>query len=217
MPRLLLLFLPSLSSSALTSLTAAVVLVASGWSYINENLLFYDQLFGIYGFKTLLLQSDGLYALQHALLDSTLTYYILLFAAGITVGLMVYTLLETARMTIHTTAEELHEIGDDDPLHKTAAREALERLLLRVASLVGWGVYMAIFASILLPFSIVLAQTGVDMLETSLLGGVVHGASAFVLLVLGLHTHIIFARLVMLRPRLFGDSDIEEAKYRRLR
>lgn len=216
-PRILLLLLPSLSSGTLTLLTALTLLAASGWSYINDNLLFYDQLFGIYGFKTLLLQSDGLYALQHALLDSSITYYILLVATGITVGLIVYTLLEAARVTVHTTAEELHEIGDTDPAHKTAAREALERLLLRVTGLVGWGVYVAVFVSILLPFSIVLAQTGIDMLETSRIGGVVHCVGAFALLAMGLHIHIIFARLSMLRPRLFGDADIEEAKYRRLR
>jgi len=216
MPRLLLLLLPSLSSGTLAALLALCLLGASGWSYINENLLFYDQLFGIYGFKTLLLQTDNLYALQHALLDNTLTYYILLCATGIIIGVVVFTLLEAARLTIHKTVEELHEIEDPNPRHKAAAQEALERLLLRIASIIGWGVYVALFSSIILPFSIILTQTAIDGFETVPLNAIAYGAGAVVLLTIGLHVHIVFARLCMLRPRLFGDSDIEEAKYHKL-
>lgn len=217
MSRLVLLLLPSLSSGLLTTVGAIAVLSISGWSYVNDNLLFYDQLFGIYGLKTQLIYSDGLYTIQHAILDSALTYHILLAAAGMIVGLIVYTLLEAGRRTVHQAAEELHEIQDTDPAHKIAAREALERVLLRIASLVCWGMYVVVFARVLLPFSVISLQAGIDGFGTSFVASAINCAGAFALLSLGLHLHIIFARLLLLRPRLFGDADIEEAKYRRLR
>jgi hypothetical protein len=217
MSRFLLLLLPSILSGVFVVIVALIILGASAWSYINDNLLFYDQFFGIYGFKTLLLQTDSLYALRHAVLDNSLTYYILLVMAGIAIGVIVYALLETARLAINTTVEEIHEIGDHNPTHKTAAREALERLMLRIAGVISWGIYSALFGSIILPFCIILVQTGIDNFESAPISGIFPGVCGFVLLSVGLHTHIVFARLCMLRPRLFGDSDIEEAKYRKLK
>lgn len=214
MPRFLLLLSPSVSSGALTIIGALGILIASGWAYISDNQLFYDELFGIYGFKTLLLQNDTLYAFQHTLFDGAATYYVMLFMAGITVGLIVFTLLEGIRRTATAAAEEVHQIEDHNPSHKAAAREALERLLLRIASLVGWGVYVVLFINIILPFCIILNQAGVDSFNSSRASGVWYCFEAFALLIASLHMHVIFARLCVLRPRLFGDSDIEMAKYR---
>jgi hypothetical protein len=217
MPRFFLLLLPSILSGVFVIIVALIILGASAWSYINDNLLFYDQLFGIYGFKTLLLQTDGLYALRHAVLDNSMTYYILLVMAGAAIGIIIYTLLEAARFAINTTVEEIHEIGDSGPTRKIAAQEALERLLLRITGVVSWGIYFVLFGSIILPFCIILVQTAVDNFESMPTSSVLPGIGAFILLSVGLHTHIVFARLCMLRPRLFGDSDIEESKYRRLK
>lgn len=215
MPRFLLLLSPSVSSGALTMVGALGILIVSGWLYISNNQLFYDELFGIYGFKTLLIQNDVWYAFQHMLFDSTATYYVMLLMAGITVGLIIFTLLEGIRRTATAAAEEVRQVEDHNPSHKAAAREALERLLLRIASLVGWSVYVALFINIILPFCIILNQAGIDAFDSSKVSGAWYCFEAFALLIVSVHMHIIFARLCVLRPRLFGDSDIEMAKYRK--
>src|SRR5919109_354902 len=74
-----LLLTPSVMSAALCVIIAAATAGATAWSFINERQLFYEYLFGIYGFSTLLVQDTGtFYAFKRAIFESNATYYILI-------------------------------------------------------------------------------------------------------------------------------------------
>lgn len=214
MERLKLLLLPSVASAASCLILAVAVLGASAWSYIEYSQLFYEYLFGAYGFKTILLQApDSLWAVRGAVLNSVLTYHLLLIMCGALAGLTTYTVLEAIGHARRAAQEVLNEMHHTSALYKQAAHEAFVRLGLRVASIIGWTMYVILFFSLLVPYSIYALQAGIDQISNSAAIGWLYVAVALVLLFVSLHMHLVFARLCWLRPRLFGgDTEIEEAE-----
>jgi hypothetical protein len=72
---------------------------------------------------------------------------------------------------------------------------------------------MAVFASVLLPAALVLARAGTENLNFDMPWGWVQIVQSFVLLSICLHVQVVFARLTLLRPRIFGGSDVGIAGY----
>lgn len=209
-----LLLLPSLISGSAVTGIALAVLGYSAWLYIGENQLFYNYLFGVYGLKTYVWQlSVGATAWDRSLLGSPLAYYMLVGAAASAAGLLVYTLLQWLSLSFSQGRllwRELHTSGQD---HRQIAKGLLARLGLRTTALVGWGVYAAAFFSIVVPFCIILNQNGVDRIHAGAQAGWLSSLGALAILLLTLHLHIVFLRLVFLRPRLIGgDKAIAEAE-----
>jgi hypothetical protein len=213
-----LLLLPSVLSIGVCTGLAAVTVAATAWAYIRDNQLFYDYLFGVHGFSTLLVQeSDGLLVLRNAVFSSNLTYYILILLCSLIVGLLVYVLLEGLRLATQETAMTWRQMHLSSSAYTQTARQNLARQLLRIAALAGWALYTIIFVTTLLPTSMVLARAGTDSIGMSMAWGWVNVLQSFALLAVGLHMHVIFARLTALRPRLFGGADIEIAEQEQLR
>lgn len=208
----MLLLLPSISSGIITACMALILFTLTSWSYINENQLFYDFFFGVYGFKTALLQApDSFWTFQNAVLNSSTTYYVLLVLVGIAAGLTVYTVLEGISRTVRSASAVLQEMHVEEAVYRRAVHESFVRLILRLVSLAGWALYTVCFISLIVPFCIFLIQLGVDDLATGVWMWWVRLLAALAIIAAGVHVHVIFARLCMLRPRLFGDTDIETA------
>ena len=212
MTRLLLLLLPSISSGIITAGLALILFTATSWSYINENQLFYDVFFGVYGFKTVLLQApDSFWTFQNAVLNSSVTYYVLLVLVGLIAGLTVYTVLEGIGRTMRSASRVMEEMHAEGAAYERAVHESYIRLILRIVSLASWALYTVCFVSLIMPFCIFLIQLGVDDLATGVWMWWIRLLAALAIICVALHVHIVFARLCMLRPRLFGDTDIETA------
>ncbi len=190
---------------------AVGVLGYNTWMYITKNQLFYDNLFGAYGLKTYVWEhSLGATTWKNSFLASPLAYYVFVVVAALAAGLIVYTVVEMFGLLVRGGRLALRGVITLLAVHH---RVRLVRLGLRVLALAGWALYTAFFLSTILPFVIVLSQTGVDRVH----GGTVTGwwacAGAFVILVAALHLQVVFLRLVTLRARLFlGDRAIEEAE-----
>jgi hypothetical protein len=171
--------------------------------------LFYEYFFGVYGFNTMLVQGvNSLSIVQSAVFGSEITYNILILLCGVLVGVLVYALLEGIRLAAEqtsTTWRQLHLPGSE---YSRAAHQNLVRLVVLIAALVGWASYMAVFASVLLPTALVLVRAGTENLNFGMLGGGTQIAQSFALLFICLHVQVVFARLTLLRPRIFGWSDI---------
>jgi hypothetical protein len=212
MSRLLLLLLPSLSSSIFTLLITIAILGTSAWSYIEDNQLFYEFIFGIYGLKTTLQSIESTASIQYAILNGPYTYFILLIMSALIIGGMVYVVLESLKRAAEIASEEMQAVNNR-ALRKQVAREALMKLVLRVVAALGWALYIVLFVSVVIPTAILLTELALQAFEVSLGTAGLYGAGAAALLLAALHVHIIFARLCMLRPRLFGDSEIEEAEH----
>ncbi|HSX31875.1 MAG TPA: hypothetical protein VLF43_01315 [Candidatus Saccharimonadales bacterium] len=209
-----LLLTPSITSGVLTVAIALGVLGYSGWLYISDNQIFYDYLFGAYGLKTFVWQNSlGFSIWSQNFLSSPLAYYLLVGGAAITVGVAVFTVLQTTSGFVRGTAELIDQAQFKGPSQRSALRELVSRLVLRTTALIGWAVYMAFFVSMLVPFSIVLNQMGIDRIRNGAFYGILATIGAFAVLVLALHLHTVFLRLTALRPRLFGGDDaIQEAE-----
>lgn len=212
MKRIKLLLLPSLSSGTGCLALAGLLLGGAAWSYIEDSQLFYTYIFGAYGFKTVLLQApDDLWTLGNAIAGSNLTYYVLVIMCGIMAGLTTYTILEAISHLRRDTGEVIHNMHTYGTAYRQAVRESFLRLALRVVALLSWSVYAIIFFAMLVPFCILWVQMGIDRISMSaaILGWLTILGS-WLAFSLCLHVNVVFARLVWLRPRLFGNDAIEE-------
>jgi len=215
MRRLRLLLLPSQFSGCLCLIIALLICVVRAWSYIQHYQLFYEFLFGAYGFNTLLLEApNSLYVISNAILNSTATYYVLLVMCGVLASLTTYAVLQAFGTARRATNEVIDELHQGTPAYKQAARESFLRLGLRVISVIGWTIYTIVFLSVLIPFSISILYNSIDLIQDTRWVGWIVAILSVLVITLCLHIHVVFARLVWLRPRLFGgDREIEEAEH----
>jgi hypothetical protein len=214
MRRTLTLLTPSFSSTIIVGLLSFLVLGSSGWSYVHKKQLFSDSIFGVYSFKDLLF-GDNAWTIQDTLLRGKYTYFVLVIVAAIVVGMSVYGVLQGLGAAMHTTSDELHQMQDHT--HRGVASEAFKRLMVRICSMCGWGIYIAIFLSSIVPITIVMVQAGLDGLDSFRPSTTTYFLLAFALLSLSLHLHVIFARLCALRVRLFGgDMEVEDSTLPRI-
>jgi hypothetical protein len=196
-----LLLLPSFLSGLCTLGVAVAILGYSGWSYISQNRLFYELLFGAYGFETLLWEwSNNRATWQTIFLYNPASYYIFLFGGSVVVGLFLYAALEGVRSVLNGTANALH----------APSRETWVRLGLRIAGIIGWVLYLAFFVNTITPGILLFTEITIDSIGMSFVNVLTHGAGAITLLVVALHMHIVFLRLCLLRPRIFGGWAVEE-------
>jgi hypothetical protein len=208
-----LLLSPSLSSSVVTILSTLAIVGTSGWLYINHSQAFYDYLFGPYGIATSLIQvPDTTAVFQHWLLGSGTTYYVLLVVTAAIVGLTVFAVLQNAGKVVNTSIFAWQDLQAVSRSRKEAIKEMFTRLALRVVSLLGWSVFVCLFAAILIPFGALLVENGIDKFNTGDGSGLLYISASLALTLASMHLHVVFARLVRLRPRLFGDRDIELAE-----
>jgi len=205
-----LLFQPSLSSGTLVLTLSLAVVGSSAWAYMSSKELFYEYVFGAYGFKTYIWQqSAGLSAFRNTLLNSPAAYYVFVFLAATAVGLMVYAILQFLGLVFSWR----HWSGLDalGPNRKVIARELTRRLCLRIVVLLSWSVFGACFFALLLPTVALMAETAVEHIQQ---GSVALGAltlsAAVLVLALSLHLQVIFLRLVLLRPRVFWGARAAE-------
>ncbi len=211
MNRVKLLLLPSVSSSALSLIVAGLLCGGAIWSHINNSQLFYDYIFGVYGFKTqLLLASDTYNVIQRSILNGPLTYHLLVFGAALLAGVTTYAVLETTRHAVNNTNELLREVHRKGLMHQRFMSETIARLVLRTFSVVGWVIYWVFFIDVIWPYGVILCESGLDKLNVMNNGGWLPMLAAYLLLAVAVHIHVIFARLFLLRPRVFGDREIEE-------
>lgn len=209
-----LLLLPSFLSGVLVAGLAVLIIGYSSWLYLDQNQLFYDYLFGIHGLKTYLWQYSQDAASWHtALVGSSFAYYALVGAAASVAGLVVYFLLQLLGLASRAVNGIRGTWYSSNKTSKAIAGELFARLILRIVSLVSWGIYSAFFVSTLIPFTLALKRIGIDMLRDSRPIGWLSYVAALLLLILSFHLHVVFMRLVTLRPRVVGgNSAIEEAE-----
>lgn len=206
-----LLLQPSLFSGTVIFILTCAVLGSSAWAYISSQQLFYDYLFGPYGLETYLWQHAAhATSVRDAFLASPIAYYIIVTLVATAIGFAVYVVLQL----LGVLSQAAHTYGQTrNRLHAVVS----SRPLVRILGLLGWAAFGAFFFSTLLPFSLLSVQQGSERIR---LHDISHGA-LYCLLAVGvlawsLHLHVIFMRLVWLRPRVFGgDNEIEAALARR--
>ena len=199
---ILLLVTPSwLSFCVVTAVTVLVVGVSS-WSYFTYNPTFYDFFYGEHGIVTTLELAPGaVEAVQENISNNPVIYGVgIVVSAMIAAAIMLFVLRGAER-----GAQAASHLGND-----IDRRDYIQHVLLRLLLIVLWIVYALLSVNVLLPMCLLFTRIGAEDV-TSPSGFGLAAASTF-LFGMVLHGHIVFARMVCLRPRVFGsEAAIEDA------
>ncbi len=201
----LILFLlqPSLTSGVLCVALSIGGLVLTGRAFLVHNALLSKYFFGPDGLVTVLQSSpSGFAGLWHSVIghrpnDNLISYlFVLLIAVA------AYTILEGI---IKLSGDIGQAAGDARNARLQAklalGREIARRALLRgVIAAVSFG-YALAFLRVILPFCISLSRFGIGAHRWW------DAVLAALLLCGALHVIVILARLIILRPRIFGGAD----------
>lgn len=194
------------------SMVAIVVLsiiwvTISSLLYFSDNQLIYRYIFGADGITThTWAGTETVAAWTVKFFSSSTGYYVLLVGFGIMAGIAVYTLLQTGSFIIHGTANFLRRA--ENATQPVALLEIFTQLWIRCLALVGWVLFGAVTISSLLPLVDILISTGASYLKNYNLSAGWFYAQALGMCMVALHMHIVFARLLLLRPRVFGFRDV---------
>ena len=202
---LLLLLRPSLLSFVLSAVLTPLILGAANWSYITQSPFLYEYFFGPQGFITASQTSANLADSISLVFASPITYNIFVAIVAVLVGLIVYIGLESlsiAALGIADTWDIIHVNNREARL--SMVREMSIRRSFRTVVVIVWCLYWLFFINILLPFCILSTKITTNEAITP------EGASSIALgslaLFIGFHLHVIFMRLITLRPRVFGST-----------
>lgn len=203
-----LLFIPSLFSVSFSLVVSILTLGIANWSYITPKGSIYDYIFGPYGLTTELQHATNSLSAINGVFSSPVAYNIAILILALFIGMLVFVLLEGLDHVAQKATEAINEVEyiDDVAAKEAMKKEAELRIGLRVATLIVWAGYFIFFARVIIPYCIILGRIDTTHLWT--LYNIWNGLAAGTLLMLSLHIHAIFMRLLVLRPRLFGGTDV---------
>jgi hypothetical protein len=203
---MLLLLKPSLASFMLTIIAAAGLLGAANWAFITSNPFLYEFFFGPGGVVTAFESSPGFQAAD----APPLMYYIGVSVAAIVGGGVLFFILRGLHQLLRTMTSSHQQTQLEQYRHHVLSQELGGRIAFRAGVFIVWVGYTALFLQFFLPFGVLMSRIGAEQLDTP--EGWLRNVWAFVIVWFCLHLHIIFARLFVMRPRLFGgEAAIEEA------
>jgi hypothetical protein len=203
-----LLLLPSLFSGSFAVFLSAAIITFTNWAYVSPSNPSYGHLFGPYGLTTIFQESTNALAAINGIFSSPLAYNLSVILFALFIGLLIYVLLEGVdhiAASAHTAISEV-ELINDPVVKKRMKVESEVRLGLRAGSLVVWIIYLIFFARVIVPLCILLGRLDTNHLLSGV--NILKILGAFALLTLALHIHAIFMRLLVLRPRLFGQQNV---------
>jgi hypothetical protein len=138
-----------------------------------------------------------------AALNSSLAYNVAAVTFAALVGLSIYVVVASFQYMV----TEAQVIRDEIEFTNQAVRHRVEAILglrlgLRAAGLLAWSLYSVFFFNIIVPYCVALTTAGADGNV-----GSTHWLAAVLLLLAASHIHVIFMRLLALRPRVFDAAD----------
>jgi hypothetical protein len=196
----LLLIKPSFVSLVTVIIAAAAVTMIVNGSYFTYNEALYPVLYGEFGAITALERSPGLVeGVIEGFSTNPIIYGIIVFIAAIIAGWVVFLVIHAIR-----SGKEAVETPD--------RHTVIQRAIARTVVGIMWSLYL--FASVvtLIPIDLLYSRIGAEAILT--LEGALFVITSYLGLAIILHVHIIFARLFLLRPRVFGGKiALEEAAF----
>lgn len=201
-----LLLQPSVFSFAVAALASGALLAVGNWSGIANSRLLYDYLSigNILGTTP-----EGFTTFLDALLGGRAAYLFVTLALAATVSLLVYLFLDSIEnmvngfLTSNVRVRSLSERGQQRIL-----AEMITHIIFRAAAFLAWGMYTALFVMVIVPYLVyVFGSATADLSHMQWR----EALPAWILAWLALHVHVIFLRLFLLRPRVFGGEDVVAA------
>lgn len=203
--RLLLLVLRPSFSSAIAVLGLAIgLLIAANWPYFTYNASFYAMFYGDFGIVTTLERTPA--AAFNFIQDIGENKFLYIAGVGALAALggwAAYILVRAIHRGI-LTAELLE--------HSSERISTLEHIAIRIFIAIMWFLFGFITIGSLIPLGLLMSRIGAESITT--FSGILLNLGAVVLLTTVFHFHIVFLRLFLLRPRVFGGkSQIESTAF----
>jgi hypothetical protein len=199
---LVTLLQPSVFSLICTGLFALATLLASSWSYFKTQSFFTTYFSGDYGLHTLVTDVNSTIGRT---INAIISYNIIVVGFALLIGLIVFAILQSVHHMHEEVSDTIEDIKYADNKTKQTLEKGLElRIGLRGVTALAWLAYSLFFFNALVP----LCTTLVAKHASHPLGGPISNLIAFGILLVATHFHVIFARLMVLRPRLFGVDDL---------
>lgn len=176
-----------------------VTMVVNG-SYFTYNETLYPILYGEFGAITALERSPGLVdGVVEGFSTNPIIYGIVVLVLAIVAGWIVFRLIHAIRSTAAAA---------ETPDHHTL----VQRIIVRCVVGIMWFLYLFVSIVTLIPFCLLYSRIGAESILTP--EGALYVAGSYLGLVVIFHIHIVFARLFLLRPRIFGgEIAVEEAAF----
>lgn len=195
---------PSFLSATAAIGLAVGILALTNWPYFTYNPVFYAMLYGEFGLVTVLERTPA--SAVTFINDLGQNQYFYIIAAGLVAvlaGWAAFTLVRAIHRGV-LTAEMLENANE--------RVSTLEHIAVRVFIAIMWFLFGFVTLGSLLPLGILMSRIGAESIFTA--SGIFLNLGAILLLALVFHIHIVFLRLFLLRPRVFGGkNDIEEAAF----
>lgn len=198
---------PSLFSAISVCISSVIILLSANFSSLLGSGALYDVIFG-HGTPYDLIQNshDSVAAVNKTVLGNSVLNNILFFAFWMMIGLFVYVTIATLSHSVAETEESLESMHYVHARKKIIQQNILLRWSVRIGGVLAGLIYSWVFFSFLLPFSILASRVALGSLSTII--GWLYLILASIVLVMGLHIFVILIRIISLRPRVFGNSDI---------
>ncbi len=207
-----LLLSPSLLSFSLGSCLSLLILGVSNSSYLSQGGL-HTYIFGPYGLTTVFEKSTNALSAVNGAFSSPAAYNVAVPIFALFIGLLVYVLLQGID---HITAEATGHVDEvayvnDAQIKKQMRKQVRLRAVLKIATMVTWFIYLLFFARVIVPYAILLGR--IDMMHVWTWENAGRGLGALAVLIAAFHIQVIFLRLIVLRPRVFGSMiEIESGR-----
>lgn len=183
---LLLLLRPSLLSLLVLLFVALGILLWNNWPYFTYNDTLYKTLYGEFGAVTALEQSPLLIqGTIESISTNPVLYALAVVLAACAAGWIVFILVKALRSD--------REVGT-----------FWQRAATRIVVAIFWVLYSIATIHFIVPFCLLFSRIGAEIITSP--SGVLMNAGAFIMLAAALHLHVIFLRLFLLRPRVFGGT-----------
>lgn len=198
-----LLLQPSIFSFTLITVLTGALLAGGNWSGITNSRLLYDYLsIG----NVLDTTPESFTVFFDALMRGQAVLLLGVLSVAIVVSLLVYLFLDKIEgMLSDFLASTFNTQATSGQARGQILAEIAAHLIFRAGAFVGWGMYSALFVALALPYLVFMFGSGIADLNNIQWEYVL---PAYILLWWALHMHVVFLRLFLLRPRVFGGSDV---------
>lgn len=200
-----ILFMPSFLSLTMSISLTIIILAITALPYAANNV-FLTGLVSIdpVNLNALLVAAENqMVSVASIILDRTELYIVFITIAAATIGLLVFATLEL----ITRGADDIKESVEELRFAKGRIKERIEREIIakwfvRSGAIIGWAIYWGLWINIFVLFSIFIVRIGFSIApDIASIGYITFGTA---ILIASLHLHVIFLRLITLRPRVFG-------------
>lgn len=202
------LVIPSPLSFGLSLVVSAIYIIYISWAYLNDNFLIFNYFLGPSGVTMRFWKgTSSLVEWFTKFFSSDVGYYLSLLTIALVVGAATYTLLQLLSLMFRGTA---HFVENAERSNKPQTFiELFVRLWVRCLVLVGWVFFIAVTLSTILPYVHICMSSGASYLQSFDPRGILPYVQALFICVITLHIHVVFVRMVLLRPRIFDNSIVE--------